>query len=122
MTRGGEAYLGVVLNALHRLLLCLTRTSTELSLQALLRLLLDLPSEAAIVVLLRLCAHVQGSIILLHRHQGLRLAHVGSDELGVTGGSLVTVLHRLGECHELDEGSCAVGKTTSIIGGPSRHL
>lgn len=117
-----ETYLGVVLDAFHCLLLRLTRTSTELGFQALLRLLLDLPSEAAVVVLLRLCADIQGSVVLLHRHQGLRLAHVGANKLGVAGGGIVAVLHRLGECHELDEGSGAVGESTSIIGGPSRHL
>ena len=118
----GKTYLGVVLDSFHGLLLRLAGASAELSLQALLRLLFNLPSKRAIVVLLCLSAHIQCPIVLLHRHQSLRLAHVRTDELGVPADSLVAILHRLRECHELDERCSSVGVATSILGSPLRHL
>lgn len=115
-------YLGVVLDSLHGLLLSLAGTGTELSLQALLLLLVDLASVGAIIVLGSFRAGIQSLVVLLHGDQGLGLAHVGADELGVTLGGLVAVLNGLREGHQLDEGGSTVGVTAGVLGRPLDHL
>lgn len=119
----GEAtYLGIVLDPLHGLLLGLTSTGAELGLQTLLLLLFELAGVFPVVVLLGLGADIQGSVVFFHRHQGLGLTQVRTDELGVAGNRLVAVLHGLRESHQLDEGSSAVGESSGIGGCPLGHL
>lgn len=115
-------YLGVVLDSLHGLLLGLAGTGAELSLQALLLLLVNLTSVGTIVVLGRFRAGVKSLVVLLHGDQGLGLAHVGADELGVALGGLVAVLNSLREGHQLDEGGSPVGEAAGVLGRPLDHL
>ncbi|RAH77680.1 hypothetical protein BO86DRAFT_206239 [Aspergillus japonicus CBS 114.51] len=119
---GQTTHLRVVLDSLHRLLLGLAGTGAELSIQALLLLLLDLPGVGAVVVLRSFRADIQSLVVLLHGNQSLRLAHVRPNELGIPLGSFVTVLHRLGESHQLDESRSAVGEPAGVLGGALGHL
>jgi hypothetical protein len=115
-------YLRVILNALHRLLLSLTSTSTELRLQTLLLLLFDLTSVSSVILLSSLGKGINSTVILLHSNESLTLAHVRTDELGVAGNSLVAVLHGLRERHQLDQSGGTVRVAAGILGRALGHL
>lgn len=114
--------LGIVLNTSHGLLLGLTGASTELRIQTLLMLLLDLTGVLAIVMIGSFSESIQSTVVLLHCDEGSTLAHVRTDELGVELDGLVTILHGTGECHQLDESGGTVGVTAGVGGGALGHL
>lgn len=75
-----------------------------------------------VVVLSGLGEGIQSTVELLHGDKSLTLAHVGTDELGVTADSLVAVLDGLGESHQLDQSRSTVGVTTGVLRSTLGHL
>ncbi|KAF2006440.1 hypothetical protein P154DRAFT_259096 [Amniculicola lignicola CBS 123094] len=113
----------VPLDALHGLLLSLALTRAELCLHSLLLLLSDLPRVfATLVVSHRLLAYVKALVELLHHHQSLCFAEVGTDELGVSFDGLVAILNRRWEAEEFDEACCTVGVSAGVFWGALNHL
>ena len=117
------SHLRILLNTLHGLLLRLATPARKLGLQSFRLLLLKLPGIGAVDIMLHgLGTDIAALAVLLHGKVCLRLAQVGTDELGIFLDRCVAILHGPWERHQFDERGSPVGVASRIFGGALDHL